>query len=118
MSANKRAFHTVENGTLYELPIYRVADGKGIEETGEVHSLMFVRGSKLGSENVEKREGTLHEHLLSAMIHDLQYKNSLVPSKETAMTITCLQEARHWQEERQLARDAEGVSGTYKPTKS
>lgn len=115
---NKRAFLTVENGTHYELPIYRVVDGKGIEETGETHTLKFVRGSKLKDEDVEKREGTLHEHLLSAIIHDLKFKQTLVPSRETAIVLTHLEDARHWLEERQKQRESEGVSGTYKPHKS
>jgi len=115
---NKRGFNTLELGTHYELPIYRVVDGKGIEETGEVHNLMFVRGSKLKDENVEKREGTLHEHLLSAMITDLKYKNGLVPSRETATAITNLEQALHWLEEREHARKAAGVVGTYKVHKS
>jgi hypothetical protein len=112
---SKRSFNTVETGTLYELPMYKVVDGKGIEETGEVLPLMFVRGSKLKDEDVEKREGTLHEHLLSAMIHDLKFKNGLVPSRETATAITNLEQALHWLEEREHARAAQGVVGTYKP---
>lgn len=117
MSANKRAFHTVEQGTHYELPVYRVVDGKGIEETGETHPIKFVRGSKLKDEDVEKREGTLHEHLLSCMIEDLKFKSSLVPSRETSIVITKLEEARHWLEEREKAREAAGVLGTYQPVK-
>jgi hypothetical protein len=117
-ATNKRAFNTVENGTQYELPIYRVVDGKGIEETGEVLPLLFVRGSKLKDEVVEKREGTLHEHLLSAMIHDLKFKNGLVPSRETATAITNLEQALHWLEEREKARASQGVVGTYKPHQS
>ncbi len=118
MSTNKRAFQTVEQGTHYELPIYEVVDGQGIVETGETHSIKFVRGSKLKDEEVEKREGTLHEHILSVMIEDLKYKSSLVPSRETAIVITKLQEAQHWLEERTLARDAAGVLGTYQPIKN
>lgn len=118
MSTNKRAFQTVEQGTHYELPIYEVIDGQGIVETGETHPIKFVRGSKLKDEEVEKREGTLHEHLLSVMIEDLKYKSSLVPSRETAIVITKLQEAQHWLEERTLAREAAGVLGTYQPVKA
>lgn len=117
MSANKRAFNTVEKGTHYELPIYQVVDHVGIVETGEVLDLKFVRGSKLAEEDVEKREGTLHEHLISVMISDLEYKNTLVPSKETDQVIINLKQAQHWLEERQLQREAAGVVGTYKPIK-
>lgn len=118
MSSNKRAFKTVEQGTHYELPVYKVVDGKGIEETSETHAIRFVRGSKVLEENVEKREGTLHEHLLSCMIEDLKFKNTLVPSRETALVITHLQEAQHWLEKRENARSAAGVVGTYQTHKS
>lgn len=118
MSTNKRAFNTIEQGTHYEVPVYEVIDGKGIEETGESLSLTFVRGSKLNNEDVPKREGTLHEHVISVMIEDLKFKHGLVPSKETACAITHLQEAQHWLEERVIAREAAGVLGTYQPHKS
>lgn len=47
------------------------------------------------------------------MIADLQYKSSLVPSRETALAITKLQEALFWIEERQRDREARNVQGTY-----
>jgi hypothetical protein len=117
MSTNKLAFQTVEQGTHYEIPIYEVIDGQGIVETGETHPIKFVRGSKIKDEDVPKREGTLHEHLLSVMIEDLKYKSTLVPSRETSLVIIHLQEAQHWLEERTLAREAAGVLGTYLPVK-
>lgn len=117
METNKRAFKTIELGTQYQIPVYKVVDGKGIEETGDLLSINFVRGSKLKDEDVAKREGILHEHLLSVMIEDLKYKSSLFPSRETSIVITKLEEARHWLEERQKAREAAGVIGTYQPHK-
>lgn len=111
----KRNFTTIEEGTEYQLPVYEVIDGKGIEVVEGKHvSLNFVRGSKAGDEVVEKREGTLHEHLLSAMIADLQFKNKLVPSREGSLIITNLQQARLWMHERQIDRISRDVAGTYK----
>ena len=110
----KEHFETIEQGTHYKLPVYRVVDGKGIEETGDSVDLKFVRGSKLKDEEVEKREGTLHEHLLSCMIADLQYKNSLVPSRESSIAITDLQSALNWMRQRQINRIKRSVQGTYK----
>jgi len=52
------------------------------------------------------------------MIEDLKYKPSLVPSRETSLVITHLQEAQHWLEERTLAREAAGVLGIYQPIKN
>jgi hypothetical protein len=114
MNNSKRGFFTVEEGTKYELPIYEVVDNVGIQETGQVQVIEFVRGSKLGDEQVEKRKGTLHEHLLSTMIHDLKFKSKLVPSRESSLVITKLEEALFWMEERQRSREAAGIAGTYK----
>ena len=110
----KEHFEIVENGTTYLLPTYEVVDGKGIVETEELLKINFVRGSKLADEDVEKRIGTLHEHLLAMMIHDLKFKNSLVPSREGALVITKLEEALHWLRARQIDRVKREVVGTYK----
>ena len=111
----KEDFLIKVEGTEYDLPIYQVIDGKGIERTGSFLKLNFVRGSKLGDEKVEKKDGTLHEHLLSAMIHDLRFKHDLVPSRETALAITKLEEALMWLRQRQIDRLNRNVEGTYKP---
>lgn len=109
----KEDFEILENGTHYRLPKYNVVDGRGIERTGNFVNLEFVRGSKLKDEQVERREGTLHEHLLSAMIHDLKFKNGLVPSREGSLTITKLEEALQWLRTRQIDRAKRAVVGTY-----
>lgn len=123
MATNKRAFNTIVPGAHYELPIYRIEDGKGIVETGEVLHLEFVRGSKDPNDDkvpglVEshgKLDGTLHEHLISVMIEDLKMKNAEVSSREGALVITHLEIARGFMEERQRSREAAGVVGTYQP---
>ena len=109
----KEDFIVQDQGVAYQLPEYRVVDGKGIERTGNVQTIQFVRSSKLQGEEVPKFEGTLHEHLLSMMIYDLQYKNSLVPSREGALVITKLQEAIGWLRQRQVDRTQREVVGTY-----
>ena len=118
---DKRDFKIIEDGTIYELDNYRVIDGKGISKVSEcacgttttcdkcgaeTHTRIgFVRGSKVGSESVEKHDGILHETLLSMMIHDLTFKNKLVPSRETSLAITKLTEGLMWMEERQKNRE-------------
>lgn len=116
MSINKRAFRTVSQGHEYEIPNYKIEEGKGIVETGDILTIKFVRGSKvLGENKTEPLEGTLHEHLISVMIEDLKFKHTEFPSNETAMVMIHLQEARHWLEERVRTREAAGVLGTYQP---
>jgi len=109
----KEDFEIIEEGTTYQLPNYKVIDGKGIAKTGQAQQITFVRGSKVAEEEVEKRTGTLHEHLLAMMIHDLQYKNNLVPSREGSLAITKLQEAIGWLRQRQIDRTKRQVQGTY-----
>ena len=57
--------------------------------------------------------GILHEQLLAMIVEDLKYKSTLVPSRETAVAITKLQEALFWLEEREKDREARKVLGTY-----
>lgn len=110
----KEDFEIIEEGTTYALPIYRVGD-MGIERVeGELLAIKFVRGSRIATEEVEKREGTLHEHLLAMMIHDMKYKSSLVPSRESSLVITKLEEALGWLRQRQIDRAKRDVLGTYK----
>lgn len=109
----KESFEVVEEGTTYNLPQYDVVDGKGIEDANDDIEIRFVRGSKLAGEEVERRRGTLHEHLLCAMIHDLKFKNKLVPSRDTSIAITKLEEALHWFRNRQIDRIKRQVQGTY-----
>ena len=110
---DKQRFSFVEDGVEYQLPVYRVIDGKGIERTGEFQTIKFVRGSKLGDEDVPKHEGVLHETLLAMMIHDLKLKNKLVPSREGSLTITALEEALLRQMQRNIDRIRRDVVGTY-----
>jgi hypothetical protein len=110
---NSQEFKAVIKGTAYLLPIYSVEDGIGLVETGGEFPLSFVRGSKLGSEQVEKHAGVLHEGLLAMMIHDLKYKNSLVPSLETEAIIAHFEAALAVFEQRARARKAAGIQGTY-----
>ncbi len=110
----KENFLTIEEGTHYQLPCYQVIDGKGIERVASFVDLKFVRGSKLKDEEVERREGTLHEHVLSVIISDLKYKNTLVPNREGSLVITKIEEALHWLRQRQIDRKKREVQGTYK----
>ncbi len=111
---SKRNYETLEKGCSYQLPMWKVEEGKGIVETGQKLQVHFVRGSKLADEIVEKKEGVLHETLLAMFIDDLKFKSSLVPSRETTLALTKLEEALHWMEERQRERDSRNVQGTYK----
>lgn len=111
----KEDFVIREEGTSYEIPVYRVEENVGLVKTENFSAAIdFVRGSKLGDENVESKTGILHEHLISVMIHDLKFKNNLVPSRETSLMITKLEEALMWARQRQIDRVKRSTQGTYK----
>lgn len=120
----KRNFKTIEEGTTYMLPKWRVVDGEGIKLISEIEGnvqisdwmqqITFVSGDKIDNGVIIPRvDGILHEQLLTMMISDLQYKSKLVPSRETSIVITKLQEALMWLEERQKDRENRNVQGTY-----
>lgn len=117
----KKNFKILEEGHKYSLPMYVIDGGlKKIEDTGSPDDpfqnqvISFVRGSADPGDNVPKKRGTRHEHLLEMMIHDLKYKNSLVPSRESSLAITKLEEALHWLERRKQDREDRNVLSTYK----
>lgn len=107
-------FETKLKGVHYKLPDYRVVEGEGLVKLDTSQDIFFVRGSKIAGEVVPSFDGILHETLLAMMIEDLKYKHKLVPSKETAKTIDCLEEALNIQQQRQQRRKEEGTQGTYK----
>jgi len=117
----KEDFEIVEEGTTYLLPMYDI-DENGLRritspssEDALTHLMItFVRGSKDSEDGIQTNQGTLHEHLLAMMIHDLKYKNSLVPSREGSLVITKLEEALGWLRQRQIDRTKREVVGTYK----
>lgn len=106
-------FLILELGTRYALPIYTVVPGKGIEDTGRVEFVTFVRGSKLAEEEVQAHDGVLHEGLLTMQIEDLKFKQSLVYSTETKFAIEALETALFWLQRRSNRRSQEGTLGTY-----
>lgn len=111
---NPMSYETIEEGTTYQLPNYEVVDGKGIQLTGNHTQVQFVRGSKLREETVERKEGILHESLLSMMIEDLQFKYDIVPAEETERALLHLKSALDALNARAYKRKIAGTLGTYK----
>lgn len=126
IDTKREEFEIVELGTTYKLPKYRVVDGEGIKFamdldkstdkiTQHVQTITFVRGDKEDNGKIIPRvDGITHEQLLGMMIADMQHKNSIVPSRESSIAITKLQEALMWLGERQYQRKKAGTQGTYR----
>lgn len=97
----------IEEGHVYEVENF--AD-KNITQT-----ITFLKKQPVseGSTELEMvHDGTTNEELLLVMIDRLQSGNVKVPSRETALSITKLEEALMWLEKRTKDRLSRGVEGT------
>lgn len=109
----KESFEVLEHGHAYTVPMYIVVDRQGLVPANwNSTPIQFVRGSKDPEDADQRKPGTLHEHLMAMMIYDLQLKQQEVPSRETALAITNLQQALFWLRQRQLDRQLRQVLGT------
>lgn len=126
---NKRNFEVIKWGSIYRLPKWEI-ENKKINQISQLdqyeldaeslkdefsQKITFLTGDRASDTGyVEKGTiGILHEQLLAMIVEDLKYKSTLVPSRETAIAITKLQEALFWLEEREKDREARKVLGTY-----
>lgn len=61
---------------------------------------------------VTVQNGTTNEEVLAMLINRLQFLGQKLPSRETSLAITKLEEALHWLNARTQERKARGVEGT------
>ena len=96
--------------SFYRIPIYSLPEpGANLQMTVETVELPFLKGGENG------HNGIITEDLLSALIDHLTKLNvGDLRNRETSVTITKLEEARMWLEERKRNRKARGVFGTKK----
>lgn len=58
-------------------------------------------------------DGTTNEAVLEVLIHRMKVLNAKLPSRESSLAITKLEEAMFWLNHRTADRVARGVEGTY-----
>jgi len=80
-------------------------------EFGEYGFLKFQEGPR---HEVGHNGLYIEEDVLPAIIQHLKNLNSVLPSRETSLAITKIEECRMWLTERRLARERQAVLGTYK----
>lgn len=92
-------------GHLYELEQF---------ELGESQLVQFINKvpSKEPGELITVDNGTTNEEVLEMLIDRMQYLISKVPSRESALALTKLEEALLWLNKRTANRKARGVEGT------
>lgn len=59
----------------------------------------------------------IEEDVMPVLIQHLKNLNGVLPSRETSLAITKLEECRMWLGERKRNREQQGVLGTYQPHK-
>jgi hypothetical protein len=60
----------------------------------------------------------IEEDVLPVLIQHLKNLNAVLPSRETSLAITNLEQCKMWLRERREQREAQKVLGTYKPHQS
>lgn len=108
-----RKFETIKLGSTYNLPKYKVEEGKGLLEIKEFQEIKFVKGNIEGPEF--KQDGIITENLLTILIEHLGSLNvGDLRNRHTSIAITKLEESLFWIEERKRDRIKRDVLGTYK----
>lgn len=100
----------------YNVPLYTIVEGKGIDLTADSLTIQFVRGSKVEDENIlPKIDGVLVEQLLAVCIDHLKAVNvGELKNSYTDAAIDALEEAGLFLEARENKRKKENTLGTYK----
>ena len=116
-------------GTLAPTPNPVILPGKGVQVMIPGHmyylpqfnqplfrqEISFINKRPIapGSTELETvHDGTTNEAVLEMMIDRLKFLNNKVPSRETALAITKIEEALMWLEKRTAERKQRGVEGT------
>ena len=107
-------FYATENEGEYLIPKWTLADdnsGLVQKESASWAVLQFCRGTK-DTPIKERKAGILQQTVVEALIYDLQEANKKVPSRETSIVITKLEEALLWIQKRSSDRKKRGVQFT------
>lgn len=90
----------------------------GFEGVAGRQTLKFIKKQKLTRDTQDHRletihDGTTNEEVLKVLIHRTQSMNNKLPSRESSLAITKMQEALMWFEARTKDRKERGVEGTH-----
>lgn len=98
----------ITTGHKYELENFERKDAPG-------QTLQFIEKERITSDSPELRtvnDGTTNEEVLAVLIDRLGVMNAKLPSRETSLVITKLEESLMWMNKRTNDRKARGVEGT------
>lgn len=101
---------TLENGYKYGLDNF---EGESFQE------IQFIEKEEMpGGTLSTVNNGTTNEEVLMVLIDRLQFLNKKLPSRESSLALTKIEEALMWLEKRTQNRRNQGVEGTAKSHKS
>ena len=81
-------------------------------EFGEYGFLQFQKGPR---KEVGHNGLYIEEDVMPVLVQHLKNLNKVLPSRETSLAITKLEECQMWLGERRRNRERQGVLGTYHP---
>lgn len=107
-----RKIEVIQESATYKVPTYVVTDNGIVDGEGAV--IQFCKGN-INDSNAFRQEGVFTESLLEAAVQYLQSVNvGELANRETSASITNIQQAIFWLQERARIRKEKGVQGTYK----
>lgn len=92
---------------------YELENFENKSATGQV--IQFIEKTRINPDLPELRtvnDGTTNEEVLKMLINRMQSLSAKVPSRETSIAITKMEESLMWLEKRTAERKARGVEGT------
>lgn len=99
----------VKEGYTYEVSNF---DNKESSQTIQFIQKETPPNAELGT-LVTVKDGTTNEEVLEVVIHRLKTLNKKIPSRQTSLAITKLEEALMWLENRTKERKNRGVEGKH-----
>lgn len=78
-----------------------------------VQTIAFIHKEEKDGVLETVEDGTTNEEVIAVLIDRLQFLQSKLSSRETALAITKLEEALMWLEKRTADRQKRGVEGTH-----
>lgn len=103
----EKRFKNIVPGHTYDL--------KAFDNQESVQRIQFIHKENDEKENklVTVKDGTTNEAVIEMLIDRLEFLNNKLPSRETSLAITKLEECLMWLDVRTKKRIAAGVKGTH-----
>lgn len=103
---------TIDPGHTYELAPEDINSSRVAGESHFIQELRFVKKEDVNGVFKTVQEGTTNEEVLAVLIDRIGVLNTKLPSRESSLAITKLQEGLMWLNQRTAERKDRGVENT------